>query len=82
MSTPMKKRAPVYEGHVELTDKEKWQLAVGLGAALCGIILVLGFATYLFGAETTMDATVGTLALGAIVSLAAIVCLRAFTRRR
>jgi hypothetical protein len=81
MSTPIEKRASVYEGHVQLTDKEKWQLAVGLGATLCGIILVLGFATYIFGAETTIDATVGTLALGAIVSLGAIVCFGAFRRQ-
>jgi hypothetical protein len=82
MSTRVEKSASAHEEGVQLTEKEKWKLAIGLGAVSCGIILALGFAMYLFGAESTIDATVGTLALGAIVSFGAVVCFRTFGKPR
>jgi hypothetical protein len=81
MNTPVKTRASAHK-KVQLTEKEKWQLAISLGAISCGLILVFGIAVFLFGAESTIDVTVGALALGAIASLGAVACFRTFRQPR
>lgn len=82
MNTPVKMGDPARKQDAQLTEKEKWRLAVGLSAIACGLILAFGLAVFLFGAETTMDVTVGVLALGALVSLGAVACFKTFRQPR
>ena len=78
MATSVERPASGREEDVQLTEREKWQLAIGLGAIACGIILVFGFSVYLFGINSTIDTAVGVLALGAFIYFAVVLFVRTF----
>jgi uncharacterized membrane-anchored protein YitT (DUF2179 family) len=66
MAMSVKMQASARQDNVELTEREKWRLSIGLGAIACGLFLAVGTGLYLFGAEATVDGT-GIVVLGAFV---------------
>jgi TRAP-type C4-dicarboxylate transport system permease small subunit len=82
MRAPVEVRVASHKQVAQLTNKEQWQTAIGLGAIACGILLASGFAVYFLGADSTINAAVGILTFGAVVSLGVVVCFRIFGRPR
>jgi len=80
MTVPVGMRASAHNDDIKPTRIGTFRWAIMPGTVICGILLAIGFALFLFGPDSTIDATIGFLSFGAIVSLGAVVCLRTFGR--